>query len=161
MCANPRKPTSLKVLNGSFDQHPNRINPNEPIYETEIPDPPVELSGDALIEWNRITPILDSQGLISQINRGDLSQYCQLWGKWLNAERQLAITGEVVKDIVFNKSGQTMEVLRKSPWADLSLKYIRECRILASGFGMTPASAGKVSAKPKTDKQNKQARFFK
>lgn len=167
MCANPRKPTNLRVLNGSADQHPSRINPEEPKYDTEIPSPPEELSLEALVEWNRITPFLETMGLIAQVNLSTLAQYCQMYARWLKAERAIGKPesgggGEVVKDVVFNKSGQQMEVLHKSPWVDISLKCVRECRMLANEFGMTPASAGKVNAKPKEKGKTKgQERFFK
>jgi len=162
---NPRKPSGLKLVEGTF--RGDRINPDEPKYDTEIPDPPDILSADALIEWNRITPFLETMGLIAQVNLSTLAQYCQVYARWLVAERAIAKPakdggGEVVKDVVFNKSGQQMEVLHKSPWVDISLKCVQECRRLANEFGMTPASAGKVNAKPKTPKEKKgQERFFK
>jgi len=179
MRGRPRIPTNIHIVKGTGEVHPERINPDEPEYETEIPIPPIELSSDALIEWNRITPLLETMGLIAGINRATLAQYCQTYGRWLEAERHIADEGAVVmfctetrrgkmgspKD---DKEGEEVPLkiytqMRKNPWLDVSLKSVQECRKLANEFGLTPASAGKVSAKPQATKPKQKGaeRFFK
>lgn len=161
MRGRPRTPTNLRLVTG--DKHTERINPNEPEYETEIPEPPPELSLEARIEWNRITPILETMGLVCGANLATLAQYCQCYARWLKAEAEIQKNGEICIGVVFNKSGHTMAVQRKNPWVDIALKNIQECRKLANEFGMTPASQGKVSAKPPAvkPKEKGQERFFK
>jgi len=172
---NPGKPTKLKCIEGTLRS--DRFNPNEIDPDPEIPECPIELSVDAKQEWMRITPILEALGLIAQINRATLAQYCQLYGRWIVAERMIAEEGEVitvVKEIRRGKMGspkddkpgeEIPEVLylssKKNPWVDIALKCAQECRRFANEFGMTPASQTKVSSNPKGDKKNKQARFFK
>lgn len=172
----PKKPTNLKLLEGTYK--PKAANLDEPDPDVEIPECPIELSVDARIEWNRITPLLEVLGLVAQINRATLAQYCQLYGRWIVAERMLSEQGEVitvVKEIRRGKMGspkddkpgeEVPEVLylssKKNPWVDIALKCAQECRRFANEFGMTPASQTKVSANPKGDKKkDKQARFFK
>jgi P27 family predicted phage terminase small subunit len=172
---NPGKPTNLKVLEGTYK--PKTANLNEPDPDVEIPECPVELSTDAKIEWERITPLLEVLGLIAQINRATLAQYCQLYGRWIVAERMIAEQGEVitiVKDIRRGKMGSPKddkpgEVVpekyytssKKNPWVDIALKCAQECRRFANEFGMTPSSQTKVTARPKGNKKDKQSRFFK
>ena len=48
-----RKPTALKILNGSADHHPERANPDEPAPQviTVLPPPPAWLAPEAAPFW--------------------------------------------------------------------------------------------------------------
>lgn len=71
-----------------------------------IPKPPVELTQDALEEWNRITPHLAQLGLISHIDRAALTGYCVAWGDFIWAERRIKQLNARGGVIVFDAKGR-------------------------------------------------------
>ena len=179
----PRKPTKLKLLEGTYREDRHGKIEDEPQPDTEIPDCPLELSLVAKKEWMRITPLLEELGLIAQINRTSLAQYCSAYARWIKAEQMLIKHGEVimiVKDVRRGKMGtgkydkpdspvgdKIYCVAKKSPWLDISLKASQECRKFAVLFGMTPSSIGGVTPVAESKKKNNKEqpkdknRFFK
>lgn len=135
--ANPKKPTNLKVLQGT--NRKDRQNKNEVFPETEIPAAPDHLSKEALIEWGRITDDLYRLGLLTKIDMASLAAYCQSFGRWAKAEAELkdqgltitTTNGNVIQNPLVGIANQAMEHMRK---------HLVE-------FGMTPASRSKVSVK--------------
>lgn len=57
--------------------------------EPAAPNPPTNLSREAKAEWNRIVPELDAKGLLSKVDRGVLSAYCDAWAQWNRARKEL------------------------------------------------------------------------
>ena len=177
----PRKPTKIKLLEGTYREDRHGKLEDEPNPETEIPDIPKTLNGEAKKEWLRITPLLEELGMISKINMSSLANYCKLWGRWLKAEKMIDKEGEVIMVVFDQRRGKMgspkddkpgdeipMKIYcsaKKNPWVDISLKCVQECRKLATEFGLTPASISKVTATPKekkTDNKEKDKnRFFK
>jgi len=140
--ANPKKPTKLKVLQGTLRK--DRITKNEVFPETEIPPAPDHLSKEALIEWGRITSDLYTLGLLTKIDMASLAAYCQSFGRWAQAEIELnnssllikTTNGNIIQNPLVGIANQAMEHMRKH----------------LSEFGMSPASRAKVSAKQETKK---------
>ena len=140
--ANPKKPTNLKVLQGTLRK--DRITKNEVFPETEIPPAPDHLSKEALIEWGRITSDLYTLGLLTKIDMASLAAYCQSFGRWAQAETELnnssllikTTNGNIIQNPLVGIANQAMEHMRKH----------------LSEFGMSPASRAKVSAKQETKK---------
>lgn len=133
----PKKPTALKVLHGTTRK--DRSNPNEPVPDLGIPDPPDFLSEAALKEWIRITPELLALGLLTKIDRAALAFYCQLWGRVVEYEGKIEI--EPDQDTIF-------KLIRVADRAyDQARKFLTE-------FGLSPASRSKVSAKKSEKKTN-------
>ena len=82
--ARPTKPTILKLVTGTAK--PGRLNPDEPQPDIQIPTAPHHLSKYAREEWNRIAPILEDMGLVSESDRSALAMYCQARGDHVKAE---------------------------------------------------------------------------
>ena len=74
MAGRKKLPTNLKILKGT--QRADRVNPNEPMPDPNIPEAPDFLSKDALIEWGRITAQLFKLGLLTDIDMAALALYC-------------------------------------------------------------------------------------
>src|SRR4030042_1883827 len=81
------KPTRLRLLEGNPGKRPIRSEEPDPV--PSIPSCPPHLSEDAKREWERVVPLLEKLGLLSEIDRGALALYCQAWGRWLEAEEAL------------------------------------------------------------------------
>ena len=60
MRGNKPKPTVLKLITGNPGRRP--LNAREAKPEVQVPEPPQWLAGDALVEWQRITPLLAEVG---------------------------------------------------------------------------------------------------
>lgn len=117
--ANPRKPTSLKVIAGT-DQ-PCRRPETDPVdlpLTAGVPDPPDWLPNmHAVKEWNRLAPILHANKLLTEAGLSALGQLCALHGKVV----QLYAAGE-------------------APVASM----VAQLRALMNDFGLTPVAQGKV-----------------
>ena len=119
--ANPRKPTSLKVVAGT--DRPCR-RPESALVEMpaldHIPDPPDWLpNAHAVKEWQRLAPILTANKLLTEAGLSALGQLCALHGKVV----QLYAAGE-------------------APVASM----VAQLRGLMNDFGLTPVAQGKVKA---------------
>ena len=119
--ANPRKPTSLKVVAGT-DQ-PCRRPESAPVEMPaldHIPDSPDWLpNAHAVKEWQRLAPILTANKLLTEAGLSALGQLCALHGKVV----QLYAAGE-------------------APVASM----VAQLRGLMNDFGLTPVAQGKVKA---------------
>ena len=119
--ANPRKPTSLKVVAGT-DQ-PCRRPESAPVEMPaldHIPDPPDWLpNAHAVKEWQRLAPILTANKLLTEAGLSALGHLCALHGKVV----QLYSAGE-------------------APVASM----VAQLRGLMNDFGLTPVAQGKVKA---------------
>ena len=119
--ANPRKPTSLKVVAGT--DRPCRRPESAPVEMPaldHIPDPPDWLpNAHAVKEWQRLAPILTANKLLTEAGLSALGQLCALHGKVV----QLYAAGE-------------------APVASM----VAQLRGLMNDFGLTPVAQGKMKA---------------
>ena len=119
--ANPRKPTSLKVVAGT--DRPCRRPESAPVEIPaldHIPDAPDWLTNaHAVKEWQRLAPILTANKLLTEAGLSALGQLCSLHGKVV----QLYAAGE-------------------APVASM----VAQLRGLMNDFGLTPVAQGKVKA---------------
>src|ERR1051325_241632 len=99
------KPTALKVLEGRSHRP---LPGNEPKPAQGVPSCPKHLNSEARKEWRRITKELLHLGLLTKIDRGALSCYCQAWARLIEAEEYLAKEGVVIDG---RQAG-----LVKNPW---------------------------------------------
>ena len=125
MAGRKRKPTALKLLQGTFQ--PCRANPDEPQPEIGAPDMPKYLKGEARAEWDRVVEYLSRTRVIAKGEGAMLAVYCVLYAKFIEATRR---GGEVTGSM------------------------IAQLRALASEFGLTPASRGHVHSTKPQEKEN-------
>jgi len=137
--ARPRKPTALKVVQGT--NRKDRTNPNEPKPETNIPSCPSHLNADAKREWKRITKELAKMNLVTEFDRSALAAYCLAYGTWVEAERGIKKDGM----IAVTPNG----LLQQSAWLQIRNKALEQLHKYAVEFGFTPASRSKVSVMEK------------
>jgi P27 family predicted phage terminase small subunit len=147
----PRKivPTKLKVIKGTF--RACRANPNEPVYPDEIPLPTDFLNDYGKKEWVRISKDLFKQGLLASVDMAALTGYCQAFGRWAQAEKDLLGESLTINTIQGNKIQNPLIGI-----ANTSMEHMRKFLI---EFGMTPASRSKVSAKKTKKKKDAWAEF--
>lgn len=139
-------PTKLKIVKGTYRSE--RENQDEPEYKIEIPKFPTHLTTRARKEWKRMSEVLFDMGLLTNVDMAALAAYCQLYGRWSEAEALLKKKDQPL--VVITKSGNEIQ----NPLigiANTSLKLMKECLL---EFGMTPASRSKVSAKKEEKKDD-------
>ena len=143
-------PTALKALKGTA--RADRLNPDEPIPDLNIPPVPSHLNEIAKKEYERTSKELLKMGVLSNIDRSALSAYCDYYSRWVQAsiemgDEPLTITtfhGNVIQNPLLGIQNTAKDQMRK---------FLIE-------FGMTPASRSKVSVKKK-DPGKKKSPFAK
>ena len=137
-------PTHLKLIAGNPGKR--RLNDAEPKPEPLIPDPPPELSADALDEWGRISKRLLAAGMVTAIDRAALAAYCQAYGPWVQAERALAEMAK--RDLI--TSGLLIKTTNgnaiQNPLVGTANKAMSDMVRYAAEFGMTPSARSRVRA---------------
>ena len=133
-----KTPTKLKLLRGTY--RADRAPKAEPVPTSAPPDCPAQLSGEAKVEWERLSAELAALGLLTGVDRAALAAYCDNWAAWIGAVAKCKKDGNVIaaRDgrLVINPY---FSIKKRS--ADLMHKFLTE-------FGMTPASRTRISAKP-------------
>ena len=89
----PPKPTKLRVLTGNPGKR--RLNQREPQPSKDAPRCPAWLTTDAKKVWRRLSVELKRLGVLTVIDRDALVIYCQLYGRWKEAEEFLGKHGSV------------------------------------------------------------------
>ncbi len=136
MAGRPKKPTKLKILEGTYRE--DRANKNEATPDPGIPEMPEHLSEGAKEEWEKMSVLLCEDGLISPIDKACLSMYCSAWDRVARYEKIVAKDGELKE----TKNGN--EILNPAMWVlnkaqDQLNKYYNE-------IGACAAARGKVTA---------------
>ncbi len=148
----PPTPTALKILRGNPGKRP--LNHEEPQPEPLLPDPPSDLKGEALVEWNTRGPILERLGLMTETDAPAFEGYCRAWGQYKEAESKLAATGMIVSA----PSGYPIQ----NPYLAVANKALAKCMSFWQEYGMTPASRSRVRVqKGAAAPQSKLDRFLK
>lgn len=131
----PPKPTALKLLHGTARS--DRVLKNEPHPQIGRPTRPHWLLPEAKREWSRIVPELLRLGLLAKIDRAMLSMWCQCWGMYV----------EAVRDIRENGTTFTTEKGYEGPRPSVGVmnKMIQKMTTLSARFGMTPSDRSRIS----------------
>lgn len=139
MAGRPKKPTNLKLLKGTL--RTDRINKDEPKPKINIPKAPTHLNKEAKKEWKEMAQQLFNLGLLTNIDKAALAGYCQLYGRWVQAEKKLG-AGELV---IETKSGNLIQ----NPYLGIANRAYEIMFRSLTDFGMTPASRARVSVASK------------
>jgi P27 family predicted phage terminase small subunit len=102
-----------------------------------IPDRPKMLTGEAANEWDRTVVILHEMGLLTRADRSSLAAYCTAYGRWVQAEEQVAKFGTIVKS---PEKGFPM----KSPYLSIADQALETMRKFMVEFGLTPSSRSRI-----------------
>jgi len=142
--ARPRKPTILKVLEGNPGKRP--LPENEPKPAPIAPKCPAHLDKQARREWKRVIALLEPLGLINKLNMAALAAYCQVYSRWIEAEKLIRKHGMIVE----SPNGYP----QLSPYMTIANKSLNQMKSYMVEFGMTPASMSRIDLKPGEVKDN-------
>jgi P27 family predicted phage terminase small subunit len=139
------KPTVVKIREGNPSKR--ALPKDEPKPEIKIPKPPAHLSKEAKTEWRRLSKELFKLGLLSEIDRTALAAYCQVYGRWVQAEKEIEKTGWFA---VSEKGG-----LYQTPAVSIANKCLDQMKSYLVEFGMTPSSRTRIKAEKPKDVSSK------
>lgn len=159
-------PTHLKLVNGNPGRRPVSLDEFRP--PAAVPDCPAHLHGEAKTEWERVTQILFTHGMVSEVDRGALAMLCTIWARYVTAELMIEKAREAAPSSggLFIKSPNGFPI--QSPWLAVSNKAMEQYKGMCAEFGLTPAARVRVT--PTTtqlelpgmeDKPAGSERFFK
>lgn len=82
--------------------------------------------------------LLYDHGLLTEVDRGALAAYCQAYGRWVKAERE--VTKHGMTDWTAHGT------LTVSPYVRIARQAMDDLRRLCIEFGLTPSSRSRVTA---------------
>lgn len=137
-----RKPTALKILEGT--DRPDRSNPNEPQPELIVdpPKPPDDLDSYAKAKWDELAPRLMRQRLLTEADLEMLALTCSAYSMWRRA-RDVIMEGGITYEAT-TEAGATLH--RKRPEVEVEADGWRRYKAGLQAFGQSPETRPKVSA---------------
>lgn len=107
----------------------------------EIPPCPAFLHKDAKTEWKRIAKDLQTLGLISKLDRGELAVYCQAWADWKRAREKITEMDEQ-GFVEATPSGYK----QMSVWMQIANRAEERMRRAGGSFGLNPSARASLGA---------------
>lgn len=152
-----RKPTALKLVTGNPGKR--AMPKKEAKVDLAQPTPPAFLNDDAKVEWGRVCDTLYKAGLMTDLDRAVLAAYCQAYGVWAQAERQiakLAEKGEINGLLMKTSNGNVIQ----HALIGIANKARGDVVRYAAEFGMSPAARARVEASPPDGQEKPVSKFF-
>jgi P27 family predicted phage terminase small subunit len=141
--ANPRVPTSLKVLRGNPGKRPLPQNEPQPAA-TVGAVPPKGMNAVAEEHWRYLAPRLEGMRVLTDADLAALEVLCDLYARWKTATQKGWKLGMLYCPDGYSDDGKPLGALKVNPYIriaqDAEKSYLRA---LAS-FGMTPESRSRV-----------------
>ena len=136
----PPKPHHLKVIEGN----PGKRSLAEPVKAPPSkPACPSWLSKYAKTEWRRIVPVLDSLGVLTQVDRSTLAAYCEAVSTFKAATETIEEFGVLVEG---RRKGEAV----KNPALQIQRDAARLIATYSSMFGLSPSDRVRLGADPGT-----------
>lgn len=132
----------------------------EPKPKVSEPTPPAFLNDDAKVEWGRVISTLVNVGCMTELDRAALAAYCQSYGLWSQAERQLAKLQERAGDLAAMLAKTKNDNVIQHPLIGIANKAKADMVRYAAEFGMTPAARSRIDATKPEDDEDSVKRFF-
>lgn len=139
------KPASVHRINGnpsklSDEELKNLGDKIKP--KSKAPACPDFLSRDAKAEWRRIADDLLTLGVLTKIDRAELSAYCQAWGDWKYAREKIS----ELRDGGFVESTPS-GYKQISAWMQVANRAEDRMRTAGATFGMNPAARTRLQVR--------------
>ena len=146
-----RKPTVLKILTGNPSREP--LHEHEPRPRHAEPKCPDHLDKEARRKWRHLVKELTTLGLLTVVDGEMLSKYCQLWSRWVDAEKKIALSGPVLRH---EKTG----LFYPNPYVAIAFKSVDAMRRIGVEFGLSPSSRARIEVPPQARELDDMERFL-
>lgn len=118
-------PSKIIDLRGGTKHTHKKPRENEPKPPEKIPTCPAHLNNEAKKEWRRVSKILDNIGLITELDRATLAEYCESYGKWIDLKKEL----NIIKKLGNNPEFSTKKMSRRCEQYKVENKRWNEANI--------------------------------
>jgi P27 family predicted phage terminase small subunit len=135
-----RKPKPLEILKLDGSYRADRHNGNPPKSAAGIPPCPKHLDAIARKEYRRIAKIMSESKTVTQAELAALTCYAQSWSRMIEAEKQLKITGLIIK------SPAGFPCI--SPFLSVANRAAEDLRKWGGELGLSPAARMKIKVEP-------------
>lgn len=148
----PKKPTTLKVLEGNPGKRPLPKNEPKPTPVVDVPNPPAWLNTYGKKAWKRLAPELERLGLLTVVDLEAFTAACQSYGIWVECEKFFKKKDPMTSKPYgrtyeyTNKAGETNEIAR--PEVKIGQKALEHFRSFMTEFGLSPSSRAGIDVKP-------------
>ena len=142
--ANRRKPTALKVMQGT--DRPDRTPENEP-KPSGVPEPPDFLTTEAKKEWRRLAPELGAIGMLTSADRAIFTGYCVAWADFASLQKKL----NGMASHVWESEKGYRQVIPEVAMRDAAWKRVMQA---GSRIGLDPAARSGLDVQPRTEHKN-------
>ena len=136
-------PTRMKILRGNPGCRP--INKDEPQPEKGRPTCPGWMRGEAKRMWKRLVPLLDGMGVLTKLEGGVLTRYCQEWAKWKEAEQFLMKNGSTWEAVDANGN---VTARRRFPECNVADSASAIMNSLEGKLGLSPSDRTRLKVEP-------------
>lgn len=141
MSGRPRKPTALKLVNGTpGKRHANSAEP-EPMLLNDL-EPPAHLSDRSAAVWREVAPMLRRLQVLTEADVISLEMLCDAVADYRHAR---AVRGD--EFVAISAKGSEMI----SQWLVAQQMSSKRAEAFMSKFGMDPVSRSKVMVEPQGD----------
>lgn len=144
------KPTETKKLEGNPGKR--ALNNQEPLPDVAAPECPPHLEGEARNEYKRITAELVKLKILSEVDRAALVAYCQAWGDYVRATKEIKKEGEVL----YSDKGNAYI----NPWKNIQTSAMDRMLRFSAEFGMTPSSRSRIKVETPTEEDKMTGYLF-
>jgi P27 family predicted phage terminase small subunit len=152
------EPTKLKIIKGNPGKR--KLNRDEP-QVSGVPECPKGLNKAARAEWDRVVPELARIGVLGRIDSSGIAAYCQAYSRWLQAEKEIDTHGITFQTHYTDNEGNVLPGdIKKNPAVTVANDAMKLMRAFASEYGLTPASRGRIHAKPEDEEKDQAANYF-
>ncbi len=140
-------PAQLRLLQGGAKRDTDRAAEAPKPPAGDRPEPPVFLTSMALGEWDRVSDILWTMGVVSEIDTATLAAYCMAYARWVDAEEKME---DARQGDPFG-GGLTIETSNgnviQNPLVGIANVARREMLRFAAELGLTPAARMQIRGK--------------
>lgn len=118
-------------MNGNPGRRRLPSNELQPAMAGE-PRAPQGISKEARAEYRRLIRQYRGSGLITHFDRAALAMLCEIYARWVYAERMVRVLGSVIE----TKNGNLIQ----NPWLGIANRAQAEYRRWCTEFGLTPVA---------------------
>ncbi|MBP3958705.1 phage terminase small subunit P27 family [Gemmata sp. G18] len=139
---NNRIPPSQHLARGTYRKDRHSELPTDPITPPPLaPDPPTALTDRGRVVWDRLYPLVTSQGIVTELDRYIFAAYCQFEAFYTEAAEHVRDEGCFKKP----KRGESAEGVQHSKWYRLMRDSLAQVKSLAAMLGLTPVDRHRVT----------------
>ncbi len=155
---NPRKPTELKKLEGTYRKDREVQNPIKTTIALSLSEPS-ELNEWGLNLWRVIVEEFLPLGVVAKVDTGSLLMLCNEFGTYCEADDLIKAQGLEVEEEVFSKDGDFLKMKKvPNPMLKIRNDAFKNYNSMCSKFGITPSDRASLNA-PKQETKNEFADF--